>query len=194
MANPIIDMAGQRFGRLTVVSRAENSKSNKVRWLCVCDCGGNTITSRKHLISGASKSCGCYRRELGKKKVTHGMKNTRLYRIWSGMKDRTTNPNSKYWNDYGGRGILICDKWLAFENFMDWAINSGYSEELTIDRVDVNGNYEPSNCRWSTYLEQENNRRNTFYCNYQGEVIPIMELSRKLNISRYMCKKLYGGI
>ena len=160
----------------------------------MCDCGGQTITSRRNLTQGNSKSCGCYRRELGKKNKTHGMKKTRLYRIWAGMKDRTTNPNSKYWIDYGGRGISLCDEWFDFENFMEWAISNGYTEELTLDRVDVNRNYEPSNCRWATYLEQENNRRNTVYCKYNGETVPIMELSRKLNISRYMCKKLYGGI
>ena len=185
MAQPLDDLTGRRFGRLVVFERAENSKSGVTRWRCKCDCGNISETTRKALLEGSSKSCGCYRRDYAKKyNKTHGMKGTRLYRIWSGMKDRTCNPNSKYWERYGGRGIGICEDWKKdFQAFLNWSITNGYKENLTIDRIDVNGNYEPLNCRWVEQKTQQRNRRNNVLITYKNETHCISEWAEILGLS-----------
>lgn len=161
------NLIGQRYGKLTVAERAGVNKHNQSMWICVCDCG--TITKPiliSDLRSKGRQSCGCTHKQKGH--ITHGMKRTRLYNIWSSMKTRCNNPNSRKYKDYGGRGITICDEWMRFEPFHDWAIASGYDPnakfgECTLDRIDVNGNYEPSNCRWADMKTQQNNKRNNHH-------------------------------
>lgn len=188
------DFIGKRFFRWTVIGTAGRDKRDEPQLMCKCDCGTVKPINLYSLKGNKTKSCGCYRVDFARENnSTHKCKKTRLYRIWTGMKDRCLNPNGKYWEKYGGRGISVFEEWKKFETFKDWALENGYSDELTLERINVNGNYCPENCSWENYETQENNRRNTVYCFYEGEYIPVMVLSRKLNISRWKCVNRYGG-
>lgn len=160
-----IDLTGQRFGRLTVIERAEN-KGHMTRWLCLCDCGNTTISQAANLRGGKTVSCGCFRydrvREVCGK---HDGRGTRLYRIWKNMNSRCRCKSSSQYKDYGGRGISVCEEWRDFRIFQQWALANGYHEKLSIDRIDVNGNYTPDNCKWSTAKEQCRNKRNNHVVN-----------------------------
>ena len=184
----IIDLTGQRFGKLTVIKRLLNNKHNSAMWLCQCDCGGNTITSSAHLNSGHTKSCGCLSKELiAKLNKKHNMYGTRLYIIWHNMKARCNNKSNLAYKNYGGRGIRVCKEWddkeNGFMNFYNWSMNNGYRDDLTIDRIDNNGNYEPHNCRWATIKEQANNKRNNFCITYHGETHSLKEWCEYLNMN-----------
>ena len=158
--NKLIDLHGMRYGRLQVIEIA-GKKGCETTWLCKCDCGNETVVMGGNLRSGKTKSCGCFHDESSKKRfVKHNLTGTRLNRIWKNMKTRCSNPNSNNYQYYGERGITICEEWKnSFESFMEWALANGYREDLTIDRIDVNENYEPNNCRWVTMTVQNNNRR-----------------------------------
>lgn len=167
------DLTGKQFGTLTVLEQVEDYISPQgrayARWKCLCECGNEIFSITSNLKSGNTISCGCIRTKN---------KNTRLYRIWSGMKSRCYNPNATHYNEYGGRGIIICEEWKNnFLVFKEWAIKNGYSDELTIDRKDNNGNYCPSNCQWITMKKQSNNRRNNFVIEYNGEKHTLSEWS-----------------
>lgn len=160
----LIDLSGKRYGKLVVIARVEN-RGKKTMWRCKCDCGRETVVSGSNLHSGNTESCGCLGRELtetGARHTTHGACKSRLYHIWRAMRQRCYNPKYVYYSRYGGRGIVICEQWLHdFSAFQSWALAHGYDDSLTIDRIDVDGNYEPSNCRWATMKEQSNNRWNS---------------------------------
>lgn len=177
-----IDLTGQQFGRLTVLKRDEN-KGKFITWLCQCDCGNTTIVRGTDLKSGKILSCGCLRKSGCHR--SHNMTNTRLYRIWGNIKSRCTNKNVRQYKDYGGKGIKVCSEWTqSFETFFHWAMANGYADDLTIDRIDVNGDYEPSNCRWATRKEQSLNRSDNHYLTYNDETKTIAEWSEITGIHR----------
>lgn len=182
------DLTGQRFGRLVVIERAENyvqpSGQKKTQWRCKCDCGNEIITVGYNLTRGLCTSCGCVRIErLVQMNKTHGKSNHILFSKWEHMKDRCYNPKDKRYKNYGGRGIKICNEWLnSFESFYEWSLENGYKDGLTIDRIDVNGNYEPNNCRWTTWDVQCNNRTNNVYIEYNGEINTLKQWCDILNI------------
>ena len=158
-----INIENQRFGRLLVIARAGSSKGREALFKCRCDCGKEVIVVGKSLRRGLTKSCGCLQREIAKKANTkHGLGNyeNRIYRIWRGMRTRCLNPNASHYKIYGGRGISVCSEWLhEVKLFYEWAVSHGYKDNLTIDRIDNDKGYEPSNCRWATYKEQRHNQR-----------------------------------
>ena len=174
-----VDIAGQKFGKLTAIEIADRIKVNGksiIRWRCLCECGEEVIV-RRNGLGRDTISCGCYNRE---KSTKHGAYKTRLYSIWSGIKDRCYNPICNGYKYYGGRGIDVCDEWREdFIAFRDWALANGYQDELTIDRIDVNGNYCPENCRWVTVKEQNRNKTQTIYFQAKtlGEIADLTGLA-----------------
>ena len=174
------ELSGQRFTKLTVIKRAGSTKYGQPLWECKCDCGNTTFVCGQHLREQRVKSCGCYIKEIVTK---HKMSRTRLYKIWASMKNRCENPNRKDYKRYGQRGIKVCSDWSDFLTFCEWATNNGYNDGLTLDRIDVNGNYEPSNCRWATVKEQSNNRTNNHLITYNGETKTIAQWAEERNIN-----------
>lgn len=172
------DLKGRIFGRLFVIKQDNTSK--RVKWICKCECGNYKSISATHLKSGATTSCGCYQKEkASESNKTHNKTHSSLYNRWKSIKQRCNNPNNKSFPNYGGRDIKICEEWMNFENFYNWAINNGYSKELQLDRIDNNGNYEPNNCRWAKAIDNNHNRRNTV----KIDGMTIREFSEKFNMT-----------
>ena len=181
------DLSGQKFGKLLVVKRVENI-GKQVAYLCKCDCGNTKVVKADYLRTGDTKSCGC----LPHSHVKHGLIHQRIYRIWLAMKNRCGNAKMDSYKNYGKRGIKICEEWLSdFKKFHSWAILSGYNDNLTIERVDNNKGYEPSNCIWIPLPEQSKHRRNVIKIKYNNNFYTIPELAKFLGISYY---KLYTKI
>ncbi len=160
MHNNLSELAAQRFGRLTVTRLIGKNYRGKRLWECLCSCGCVTTAEAAELKRGRKQSCGCLRADrIGKVNCRHGMTNTRTHRVWDSMLSRCRNPKSISYQNYGGRGIKVCDEWLSFEHFYR---DMGESvAPLQLDRIDNNGNYEPSNCRWATPSQNSSNRRNS---------------------------------
>lgn len=185
MSRKTEDLTGKRFNKLTVIGRDGTYPSGNIRWLCRCDCGGLTHVTGHSLKSGAVKGCKCVLSErMTRLNTKHGGFGTRLYEIWRQMHRRCYGTKTKSYPNYGGRGITICDEWREFEPFRDWALANGYAEDLTIDRIDVDGNYSPENCRWATDKEQSNNRRSNHQVEYNGEIHTISEWADKYGVSQ----------
>lgn len=178
------DITGQRYGRLIVLGLDYVDAEYRTYWLCECDCGNRVTIRKDELTGGHTISCGCYNREeLVKRFTKHGMSGSRLYKIWVGMIQRCENENNpRYWS-YGERSISVCDEWHDFENFYNWSKNNGYSDDLTIDRIDNSLGYYPENCRWADRVTQQNNRKNSHYFTYAGITKTITEWSRYLGVS-----------
>ena len=171
----IVDLTGKTFGRLTVISRAENDKHHCAQWNCLCSCGNKKVVGGQALRRGLTVSCGCYHKdELKKRLTTHGQSKTKLFREWQYMKRRCYQTTYKFYCYYGMRGIKVSDEWKEdFLAFKQWALSNGYEEGLTLDRIDPDGNYEPNNCRWVTRKEQMNNTRATHKYTINGETHSI---------------------
>lgn len=187
------DLTGKKFGKLEVIG-VHDTGSRKTYYVCQCDCGNIKVVRADALISGATKSCGCIKKEQDKTNLTanhsHKMSGTRIYETWQDMKRRCYNKQNARYDRYGGRGITVCDEWLNnFQSFYDWAISNGYSDDLTIDRIDNDGNYEPSNCRWSTAKEQCNNRGSNINITIGNATKSLMRWCEIFNVDY---KKVYA--
>lgn len=180
---------GDRFGRLTVIKESHYDKYGHIFWLCKCDCGNDTFAKPSSLNSGHKTSCGCLQKEtLSKLNRTHGYSvdsgiDKNIYQIWKGMKARCYNPRSQMYYLYGGRGIGICEKWrFDAKSFHDWSLSNGYMRGLSIERIDVNADYSPENCKWIPIREQNSNKRNTRYLMVNGEKKRLVDLAKEYNI------------
>lgn len=171
------DLTGYKFGDLTVIHQVESRKRQRF-WLCLCTCGKTTIVGTGNLTSGKTKSCG-HRKNAPK----HGKAGTRIYTIYQSMKQRCENPHNTNYKSYGGRGIKVCQAWRkSFEIFSEWALSNGYDDSLELDRINVNGDYSPENCRWISHLEQCQNRRTNVTVTINGVTHTLSEWARETGI------------
>lgn len=178
---------GQVFGRLTLVSRAEKGTRGHTRWVCKCECGNEKIAHQYNLRKGSTLSCGCLNKERVKEVNTvHGRTDTRLHLTWRGILARCLNPNGNSYKHYGGRGITVCERWMSFENFL--ADMGEKPEGKSIERIDVNGNYEPANCKWASPQEQGFNRRGNKQYLVDGEWLFLKQLADKWGVSSHTAK------
>lgn len=178
-----IDITGKRFGKLTAIkfdhSRKQNCGSSVQYWLFKCDCGKEKVIQRCGVVRGRIVSCGCQQH-----RTKHGMCNSRLHTIWHGIKQRCLNPKNNRYKYYGKRGITIFPEWeKSFISFYNWSVKNGYNDTLSIDRIDVNGDYCPENCRWATEKEQKRNTRKNRMITYKGETLCLSEMSEKYGIN-----------
>lgn len=193
---------GKKYGKLQIVSLdykkqkyAKNGRKDGFLYYfkCLCECGNYTVVNLHDLTSHHTQSCGCYQKDqTSKSNKTHGLKNSPVFYIWTSMKQRCLNPNNRAYKNYGGRGITVCDEWKDdFKAFYDWAMANGYKEKLSIDRIDVNGNYEPSNCRWATRRIQSRNTRKNIIVEYKDEKLCLKDLAVKYNIDYKLLHKRF---
>jgi hypothetical protein len=180
------DLTGQQFGRLTVIALSDRKCWRKSFWICKCECGNEKAVRGDSLVCGAIRSCGCLKREA--EVINFGIENNHkrsghpLYKRWNAMIQRCENPNTIAYKNYGERGIRVCDEWHDIERFIEWSEKSGFKPELTIDRINVNGDYEPNNCRWITMQEQAFNKTDSVFHTWNGETLTTMQWVHRYNI------------
>lgn len=179
-----LDLKGKRFGRLLVVEKCGHI-GKYIGWKCKCDCGNETVVSVNNLQNGSTKSCGCLARELSSERFKkHGKSNYSLYKVWKNIKNRCYNPRTEKYKYYGEKGISMCKEWVGdFTSFYGWSIKNGWKKGLTIDRINVDGNYEPENCRWVTWKTQQRNKSNNIYVNFDNRIVCLKEYSELKSIS-----------
>lgn len=190
------DYIGKKYNHLMIVEFDHYGANSQAYFKCRCDCGNEVVVLGASIRSGNTKSCGClkeqHKKSFGKHRkdqTTHGGCGTRLYRIWFHMRARCRDKNSEL---YGARGIKVFEEWdSSFELFRDWALSNGYNDNLTIDRIDVNGNYEPDNCRWADMKTQGRNRRNTLYVDFQGKRMSLKDACEIVGVDYHT---VYGRI
>jgi hypothetical protein len=174
---------GQTFHKLTVIERSGIARNGKIKWLCRCDCGKEAIVVGTDLITGNTKSCGCYKNQMIRdRSFLHGQSRKRIHNIWSNIDQRCNNSNNKSYRLYGAAGITLCESWNEFINFLDWSTINGYQETLTIDRKDNSKGYSPDNCRWVSMESQQRNRTNNRYLTINGETKMLCEWSEETGI------------
>lgn len=181
---PRQDLTGQRFGRLVVLGHDSMSykKSCDTRWICLCNCGEKKSIFKGSLVGKKTKSCGCLQKQLTSiRRRKHYDKGTRLYTTWACMKDRCSREKNKNYKNYGGRGIKVCSEWIEWLNFKEWALSSGYADDLTIERIDVNKGYSSENCIWIPLKDQAINKRYR-RLTYKGKSLTVREWAKKLDI------------
>lgn len=177
------EMIGKKFNMLTVMEQCESRSKGKRYWLCKCDCGNTAVVNTSNLCSGQVKSCGCIANRPNN--TSHGMSKTVIYQRWISMRARCKNEKTNSFKNYGGKGIKVCTEWEeSFEIFMKWSMENGFQEDLTLDRIDPNGNYCPENCRWISIKEQENNRTDNVRYQYKGRELTIPQLSEIYGINK----------
>ena len=179
------NIIGKKYNKWTVIEFSHSNGHNNY-FKCKCDCGIEKIVRIDNVVSGESKSCGCYRKEIEKNRDKNKSKTRkRINTIWYGMKKRCYNKECDHYKWYGEKGIKVCKEWLnSFECFYEWALNNGYSDNLTIDRIDIDKGYNPKNCRWVTLQEQAKNRSNNIYIEHNGKKFSVKELSRLCGLSK----------
>lgn len=184
-----IDLTGQRYGKLIALSEAGRTKNRSCIWLCRCDCGNQAYVSAQSLRDGSTRSCGCL------SKVANSLSHTRIYHIWQHMLQRCRNSKSDGYKYYGARKINVCDEWQnSFLEFYNWSIANGYTDTLSIDRIDVNGDYCPDNCRWTNMKTQQRNKRNNKYYEYNGMSLTIAEWAQIYGINYHtFVNRLHRG-
>lgn len=182
----IKDLSGQKFGKLNVLKFNNiNRKNRHAVWLCICDCGSEILVESSRLTSGNTKSCGCLKAELNKSRaLKHGHYNERLYKIWFDMKRRCYNKERKAYKYYGAKGITVCKEWLNnYNSFHDWALSHGYNNNLTLERIDFNGNYCPENCKWISQKEQTQNSSHNHFIKFNNKTLTITQWSKEIGIA-----------
>lgn len=194
-------LVGKKYGKLTVIKPAGKSKCGARLWQCRCDCGNEVVVQTAQLNNGRKTNCGCVQRENFVKNISplahkankkyKNSSSSRIYNCWQGMIHRCENLSDEFFASYGGRGIKVCEEWHNFDTFADWAMSNGYADNLTIDRINVDGNYCPENCRWATNKEQANNKRNTKYFEYEGKLNTLSQLAETFGVPY---KRLYERV
>lgn len=184
---------GQKFGRLTTVEKTHRWREE--HWVCSCECGGNSLSAASALRNGRSRSCGCLKNEMARsRRLKHGRRGTSLYNRWASMIQRCENPNDRWYESYGGRGVTVCERWK--NSFEDFLVDVGEppTPKHQLDRIDNDKGYEPGNVRWATPRQQSVNKRTTVYAELDGVKRPLIEWCEILNLNYRVVKQRFGRL